>query len=203
MLEIDPSIFEHDIRTYLDAKPVWQHIRVVKPRKAPAIKAEVEKLLIASFIYSVPLTKWVSNLIHVDKKKGTIRICMDFHGLNEACPKHNFPTPLIDQILDECVGSEVFSFMDGFSGYNQIQIKLEDQHKTKFVCPWGNFSYWKMPFGLKNVEETFQRAMNFYFHDLKHIVEAYLDDLATHSCKRVDDATHLQLFFERCCYYKI
>ena len=59
----------------------------------------------------------------------------DFHDFNHACPKDNFPTPFIDQILDECASSEVFSFMDGFSGYNQIQIKPEDQHKSTFICP--------------------------------------------------------------------
>jgi hypothetical protein len=80
---------------------------------------------------------------------------MDFHDLNKACPKDNFPTPFIDQIVDECVGCEVFFFMDGFLGYNWIQIKPEDQHKTNFICPWGTFSYRKMPFGLKNVGATF------------------------------------------------
>jgi hypothetical protein len=93
--------------------------------------------------------------------------------------------------------------MDGFSGYNQIQIKPEDQHKTAFICPWGTFTYQKMPFGLKNVGATFQWAMSFSFHDLKHIVEAYLDDLASRSCKRVDHPTHLRLILERCCYYRI
>ena len=81
--------------------------------------------------------EWVSNPVSVDKKQGVIRICTNFRDLNRACPKDNFSTTFIDQILDECVGSEVFSFMDGFSRYNQIQIKPEDQHKTTFICPWG------------------------------------------------------------------
>jgi hypothetical protein len=76
----------------------------------------------------------------VNKKQGTIRVCMEFHALNKSCPKDNFLTPFIDQILDKCVDSEVFYFMDRFSGYNQIQIKLEDQHKTTFICPWGTFA---------------------------------------------------------------
>ena len=90
----------------------------MNPRKAPAIKAEIENLLKVSFIYPVPLTEWVSNPVLVDKKQGAIRICTDFRDLNRAYPKDNFPTPFIDQILDECAGSEVFSFMDEFSGYN-------------------------------------------------------------------------------------
>jgi hypothetical protein len=93
--------------------------------------------------------------------------------------------------------------MDEFTGYNQIQIKHEDQHKIEFICPWGIFAYRKMPFGLKNVEETFQHAITFSFHDIKHIVEAYHDDLSSHSHKRVDHITHLRLVFERFHYYRI
>jgi hypothetical protein len=145
----------------------------------------------------------VSNPVAINKKQGTIRVCTDFCDLNKACPKDNFPTPFINQIIDEFVGCEAFSFMDGFSGYNQIQIKLEDQHKTTFICPWGTFAYRKMPFGLKNVGATFQGAMSFAFHDLKHIVEAYLDGLASRSHKRKDHPTHLRLIFERCRYFRI
>jgi hypothetical protein len=61
---------------------------------------------------------WVSNPVLVNKKHGMIHVCMEFHDLNKACLKDNFPTPFIDQIVDECTGCEVFSFMDGFSGYN-------------------------------------------------------------------------------------
>ena len=152
---INPRIVEHEINTYPNAKPVRQCLRVVNLRKAPAIKAEIEKLLKVGFIYPIPLTEWVSNPIPVDKKQGAIRICTDFHDLNRACPKDNFPTPFINQILDECVDSEVFSFMDDFFRYNQIQIKPEDQHKTAFICPWGTFAYQKMPFGVKNAGATF------------------------------------------------
>ena len=145
----------------------------MNPRKAPAIKAEIEKLLKAGFIYPVPLTEWVSNPVLLDKKQGAIRICTDFHDLNRTCPKDNFPTPFIDHILDECAGSDVFSFMDGFSRYNQIQIKIENQHKTAFIFPWGTFAYRKMPFGLKNSGATFQRAMTLIFHDLKSIIKVF------------------------------
>ena len=141
--------FEHEIKSYPNANPVRRRLRAVNPRKAPAIKAEIEKLLKSDFIYPIPLTEWVSNPILVDKNQGAIRICTDFHDLNRAYPKDNFPTPFIDHIFDECAGSEVSSFMDDFFGYNHIQIKPEDQHKTAFICPWGTFAYRKMPFGLK------------------------------------------------------
>jgi hypothetical protein len=118
MLIINPRIFEYKITTFLDAKLVRQELHLVNPRKAAAIKAKVEKLLNVGFIYPVKLTKWVPSLVLVNKKQGTIRVCMDFHDLNKECPKGNFPTLFIDRIMNECVGCEVFSFMDGFSGYN-------------------------------------------------------------------------------------
>ena len=93
--------------------------------------------------------------------------------------------------------------MDGFFGYNQIQIKPEDQHKTAFFCPLGTFPYRKIPFGLKNAGATFQRAMTLIFHDLKSIIEVFLDDLATHSRMRMRHSYHLRLVFERCRHYLI
>ena len=147
---IHHRIFEHEIKMYPNAKHVRQRLRVMNPHKAPANTVEIEKLVKAGFTYLVPLNEWVLNLILVDKKQGTIRVCTDFRDLNRACPKDNFPSPFIDQILDECAGSEVFSFMDSFSRYNQIQIKPENKHKTAFICPWGTLAYRKMPEPLFN-----------------------------------------------------
>jgi hypothetical protein len=192
---IDPEIVVHEIKTYPGAKPVQQRLHPVHPRKAAAIKLEVEKLMKASFIYPVALTEWVSNPIPIDKKGGSIPVCVDYRDINKACPKDNFPTPFVDQIVDDCAGSEIFSLVDGFSGYNQINIALEDQHKTTFIFPWDTFAYRKLPFGLKNAGTTFQRAMSYAFHDIKHIVQPYLDDLPTHSIRRVDHPTHLRAIF--------
>jgi hypothetical protein len=85
--------------------------------------------------------------------------------------------------------------MDGFFGYNQINIVLADQHKTAFIFPWGTFTYLKLPFGLKNTSATFQRAMSYTFHDIKHIVQPYLDHLPAHSMHRVDHPIHLHTIF--------
>ena len=156
-------------------------LRQVHPRKATTIKEEVEKILKAGFIYPIPLTEWVSNIVPVNKKHGTIRICIDFRDLNRACPKDKFPTPYINQIIDNCAGSVIFFFMDGFSSYNQIEVLPSDQHKTAFIFPQGTFSYRKLPFGLNNASATFQCPISYDFHDIKHVVEPYLDDLPAHS----------------------
>jgi hypothetical protein len=124
MSGIDPEIVIHEIKTYPNAKSIRQRLCPVDPHKATAIKLEVEKLLKAGFIYLVSLIDWVSNLVPMDKKQGTIRVCVDYRDINKACPKDNFPTPFVDQIVDDCAGSEIFSLMDGFSRYNQINIRL-------------------------------------------------------------------------------
>jgi hypothetical protein len=178
---IDPIIVVHEIKTYLRAKPVRQRLRLVHPRKVVDIKLEVEKLLKASFIYPVALTEWVSNPVPIDKTGVNICVCVDYRDIKKSCPKDNFPTPFVNQIVDDCARSEIFSLMDGFSGYNQINITLEDQHKTAFICPWVTFSYRKLPFGLKNPGATFQHAMSYAFHDIKHIIQPYLDNLPSHS----------------------
>ena len=90
-----------------------------------------------------------------------------------------------------------------WTAYNQIQIKPEDQHKTAFICPWGTFAYRKMPFGLKNTGATFQWEMTLIFHDLKSIIEVFLDDLAAHSRMRMHHPYHLRLVFERCRHYSV
>ena len=71
--------------------------------------------------------------------------------------------------------------MDGFSGYNQIEILPADKHRITFIFPWGTFAYKKLPFGLKNGGATFQHAMSYAFHDIKNIFEPYLEDLPAHS----------------------
>jgi hypothetical protein len=203
MPSIDPDIVIHEIKTYPDAKPIRKRLRPVHPRKAAAIKLEVKKLLKANFIYPVALTDWFSNLVPIDKKQGTIHVCIDYRDINKYCPKDNFPTPFVNQIVDNCTENEIFSLMDGFSIYNQINIDPEDQHKMDFICTWGTFAYRKLPFGLKNTCAIFQRAMSYSFHDIKHIVQPYLDDLPTHSMHRVDHPIHLRAIFVCCRFYHI
>ena len=175
----------------------------MNPKKSVSIKLEVENLLKDGFIYPVLLTEWVSNPIPVNKKQGTILVYIEFRDLNLNFPKDNYPTPFIDQIIDKCAGNEIFSFMDGFYSYKQIQIKKEDQHKKSFIYPWGTFAYRKIPFGLKKIRDNFQRAILYDFHDIKKIVEVYLDDLKTKYRRRVEHCAHSRVALLRCRQYNI
>jgi hypothetical protein len=203
MPDLDPSIVEHHIDTWPDITHVRKKKCPLHLSNAATIKADIDKLRVAGFIYPIAYTSWVSNLVPVNKKHGIICVYMDFRDLNHACPKANYPIPFIDQIIDDCADHEALAFIDGFSGYNQFQIHPADQYKTTFSTPWGNFSYCVMPFGLKNTGATFQCAMTYIFHDLVQIILAYLDNLTAQSKKRTQHLDDLRIVFQRCRRYHI
>eukprot|EP00253_Pinus_taeda_P012024 PITA_12024 len=177
MKGIDPQLCTHHIYIEKDARPVRQPQRRLNPHLKEVVKAELQKLLYVNFIYPISDSKWVSPLVVVPKKNGKWRICVDYRELNKATQKDHFPIPFIDQVLDTLAGKKFFSFLDGFSGYNQIQIAPEDQDKTTFTCPWGTFSYRVLPFGLCNAPATFQRVVLSIFADLINDgLEVYMDD---------------------------
>ena len=114
----------------------------------------------------------------VKKKTGKWRVCVDFTDLNRACPKDPFPMLRIDQLVDVTVGHPRMSFLDAFQGYHQIPLATDDQEKTAFVTPMGNYHYKVMPFGLKNAGLTYQRMMTKMFEpQLGKNVEVYIDDM--------------------------
>ena len=95
------------------------------------------------------------NVIPILKKDGCVRVYVDYKDLNKASPKDDFPLPNIHILVDNTAGHEIYSFMDGFFGYNQILLDEEDREKNAFVTPRGTFCYRVMPFGLKNAMETY------------------------------------------------
>ena len=125
----------------------------------------------------------------VKKENGKWRMCVDFTDLNNACPKDSFPIPKIDQLMDSMVGHKLLTFMDAFSGYNQIQMAEEDQEKIAFITSQGLYCYRVMPFGLKNVGAMYQRLVNQMFSkQIERNVEVYMDNMLV---KREEEEDHL------------
>ena len=116
---------------------------------------------------------------------------MDFIDLNKACPKDPFPLPWIDQLVDATVGYPWMSCLDTFQGYHQIPLALDNQEKTVFLTPMGNYHYKVMPFRLKNVGSTYQGMMTRMFEpQLGKNIEAYIDDMVVKSkveTEHIDD----------------
>ena len=152
---LDPEIVAHTLNVDPEAKPIAQPTRIFHTEIEGQIVKEVQKLLAVGFIKPIQHLRWLSNIVPVKKKNGQIRCCVDFRNLNRVCSKDEFPLPNIDLLIDFVVGSAMFSFMGGFSGYNQIRMALRDVEKTAFRTPIGNFYCTVMPFGLKNVGATY------------------------------------------------
>jgi hypothetical protein len=105
----------------------------------------------------------------------------------------------MDYILQKVVGSQKMSMLDGFSGYNQIMVHPDDREKTAFTTPWGTFMYAKMPFGLMNVGDTFQRDMDIAFVEEKDkFIMIYLDDIIVFSDSDEQHLEHLKKVFQKC-----
>jgi hypothetical protein len=113
----------------------------------------------------------------------------------------HFPTQ--NNLLQRITGSKMMSFLDGFSGYNQVWVNEYDRHKTTFTTPWGTFKYLRMIFGLINLGATFHRAMEYEFRYLMGIIEIYQEDLMVFSKEICSHVGHLRQVFERCCKYGI
>ena len=110
----------------------------------------------------------------------------------------------METLLQRVTGSGMMSMLDGFSGYNQVLVNKEDQHKTTFTTPWGTYKFLRMPFGLLNAGATIQRVMDFSFKELiGKVIEIYQDDLTVFSKERFDHVSHLRLVFMRCHKYGI
>ncbi|RDY12472.1 hypothetical protein CR513_02730, partial [Mucuna pruriens] len=154
---INLSICMHRILMEEVAKPIRQQQRRMSPTIFDVVKKEVIKLLAIGIIYPISDSQWVNPVQVVPKKSGMTnswRVCIDYKRLNQATHKDHFPLPFIDQVLGKLSRKSHYCFLDGFSGYVQIHIALEDQHKTTFTCPFGTFAYTRMPFGLCNAPNT-------------------------------------------------
>nr|CAN73642.1 hypothetical protein VITISV_007331 [Vitis vinifera] len=195
---LDPSIVQHHLPTLPHAKPVKQKLRRLHPRWSLQVKEEIQKQLSVGFILVVEYPEWLANVVPIPKKDGKVRVCVDFRDLNKASPKDDFPLPHIDLLVDSTAGHSMLSFMDGFSGYNQLLMAPEDMEKTTFITKWGTYCYRVMPFGLKNAGATYQRVATTLFHDMMHKdVEVYVDDMIVKSRGRADHLDALERFFER------
>ena len=123
-------------------------------------------------------------------------MCVDFTDLNKACPKDSYPLPRVDVLVDLTARHQLLSFMDAFSGYNQIRMHEADQEKTLFVTSQGLFCYKVIPYGLKNAGATYQRLMNKMFtQQIGRNVQVYIDDMLVKSRREEDHLEDLRETF--------
>ena len=133
MTGLDPTIVQHHLPILPHARPVKQKLRRLHPQWSLQVKEEIHKQLGVGFLSVVEYPEWLANVVLVPKKDGKVRASVDFRDLNKASPKDDFPLPHIDMLVDSTTRHPMLSFMDGFSGYNQILMAPEDMEKTSFI----------------------------------------------------------------------
>ncbi|RVX11377.1 Retrovirus-related Pol polyprotein from transposon 297 [Vitis vinifera] len=172
---LDPSIVHHHLPILPHARPVKQKSRRLHPQWSLQVKEEIRKQLSVGFLSVVEYPEWLANVVPVPKKDGKVRVCVDFRDLNKANLKDDFPLPHIDMLVDSTTGHPMLSFMDGFSGYNQILMALEDMER------------------LLSLLSGVLTATGLCHLDVK----VYVDDMIVKSRDRTDHLAALQRFFER------
>ena len=157
------------------------------------VREETQKLLSASHIREIQYPEWLANIVLVKKANGKWRMCVDFTYLNKACPKDSYPLPSIDALVESASCCNVLSFLDAFSGYNQIKMHLRDESKTAFMTETSSYCYKLMPFGWKNAVATYQRLMDKVLAPmLGRNVFAYVDDMVVASKDRAQHVANLE-----------
>ena len=156
-------------------------------------------MLAAGIIYPIDQSEWESPMVVQPKKHDPVklRICVKFRELNKVTLTDPFPTPYVDEILNEVTGHECYLFTDGFLGYNQVPIAKGDHKKTTFVCEFGSFSYKVVSFGLKNVPAVFFRIVVKTFQEyIYKTMAVYFYDWMIYSILK-DHYKWLRLMLER------
>jgi hypothetical protein len=205
MSGVPRELVEHALNVDPKAKSVKQPLRRFDEPKWKAIASELHRLENARFIREIKTSSGVSNPVIVPKKNTDVqRVCVDYMSLNKHCPKDPFPLPRIDQIIDLTAGCARLSFLDAYSGYNQIKLKKEDKEKTAFITPYGVFCYQVMPFSLKNAGATYQRMMqNCLGSQIGRNIQVYIDDVVITTIKEESLISDLAETFDNLSRYKL
>ncbi|RVW27640.1 Retrovirus-related Pol polyprotein from transposon 17.6 [Vitis vinifera] len=187
---ISPLVCTHHIYMEEEAKPIHQPQRRLNPHLQEMVRAEVLKLLQAGIIYPISDSPWVSPTQVVPKKSG-ITVVQNEKG-EEISTR-------LTSVLERVSGHPFYCFLDGDSGYFQIEIDVEDQEKTTFTCPFGTYAYRRMPFGLCNAPTTFQRCMLSIFSDMvERIMEVFMDDIIVYGGTFEECLINLEAVLNRC-----
>ncbi|GJJ75631.1 putative transposase [Entomortierella parvispora] len=183
--------FDHQIPTGVTS-PVVKKIYKMSPLELKTLKEQLDELLRLGYIQ--PSTSpWAAPVLFVKKKDGTLRLCIDYRGLNAVTIKNKYFLPHTDEFFDRMRGARYFSKLDLQQGYHQLQVAEEDRPKTAFSTRYGHYEYCVMAFGLTNAPASFQAFMNTIFSkELDQFVVVYLDDILIYSKTFEEHLKHIR-----------
>ncbi|XP_028763323.1 uncharacterized protein LOC114721630 [Neltuma alba] len=187
---------EFSIELAPGTEPISKAPYRMSPSELAELKKQIEDLLEKGFIRP-SVSPWGSPVLFVKKKDGSLRLCIDYRQLNKVTIKNKYPLPRIDDLLDQLVGSSVFSKIDLRSGYHQLRVRSEDIPKTAFRTRYGHYEFLVMPFGLTNAPAVFMDYMNRIFRPyLDQFVVVFIDDILIYSKSEEEHRKHLRIVLQ-------
>ncbi|CAN6225874.1 unnamed protein product [Urochloa humidicola] len=194
---IPPSrAINHSIPLINGAQPFKLRPYRYTPAQKTEIEQQVQKLL-RNHMVQESKSPYASPLLLVKKKTGEWRLCVDFRRLNSYTIKNRFPLPIIEELFEKLFGARWFTTLDLRSGFHQILLEPEDQHKTAFQTHFGHFEYKVMPYGLTGAPATFQAIMNHILAPLlRKCVVVFIDDILIYSKTKEEHAQHIKMVFD-------
>jgi hypothetical protein len=198
---------DRDIEFVIDlvpgATPVAKQPYRMTSDELVELKKQIDEQLEKGFIRHSS-SPWGCPVLFAPKSDGTVRLCVDYHPLNEVTIKNKYPLPRIDDLFDQMTGAQVFSKIDLRSGYFQLKIRPEDIPKTAFRTRYGLFEYTVVSFGLTNAPATFMNLMNKVFMEyLDKFVVVFIDDILVFSKNEEEHAQHLRLVLDKLCEHQL
>jgi len=185
---------EHTIDTG-DARPIAQRYRRLDPEKLAAAKKEFAELELQGIVERSD-SPWASPLHMVQKADGTWRPCGDYRRLNLVTKPDKYPPPHIEDLTSQLAGKTIFTKLDLRKGYYQIPVAKQDVMKTAVITPFGLFVFRRMPFGLRNAGQSFQRFMDQVLAGVPHVF-VYLDDLLVASSSKKEHERDVRAVLDR------
>ncbi|CAI7839812.1 unnamed protein product, partial [Closterium sp. NIES-53] len=209
--EVSRTWGTHDLPAGLPPKRAADHRIELIPESTPPVrptykmsavelkelKKQLEDLLAKEFIQPSS-SPYASPVLFVRKKDGSLRMCVDYRGLNKITVKNGYPLPRIDELFEQVGEARYFSKLDLRSGYHQVRIQSEDIPKTAFRTRYGHYEFRVLPFGLTNAPATLQGMMQSIFSDfIDKFLVVFIDDLLVYSRTREEHLKHLELVLAR------
>lgn len=185
----------------IDIKPgsdtPHQRLYRMSDEELKTLREKLKELLELGYIRP-SISPYGAPVLFAKKKDGSLRMCVDYRGLNSITIRNRYALPRIDEMLDRLYKAKYFTSLDLRSGYNQVRVHPKDIEKTAFRTRYGHYEFLVLSFGLTNAPATFMRLMNDLFHDYLDIfVIVYIDDILIFSDTLEDHRKHLRLVLQR------
>lgn len=194
---------DHAIDLFPGKQPPHRPIYSLSPNELEVLRAYLQDNLNRGWIRPSKSPAGAP-ILFVQKKDGSLRLCVDYRGLNEVTIKNRHPLPLVQESLDRLAGAKIYTKLDLRDAYHRIRIKEGDEWKTAFRTRYGHYEYCVMPFGLANAPATFQAYINRALSDtLDVFVVVYLDDILIYSNDEKSHRYHVREVLSRLRHYRL